>query len=411
MKNRENFPKSIGSNIDKFTDQNPLENRDIDFSDPNNFEEIYSNNFFIDRSDYKVLSQQRDKDGNLMNMQKVSEKMVTGALELISKMDGSAVNEFGEENGIVYDEVVYLDKSARPVEWLVHRFWEKFSVEGVKRPHSSAVAIDRSDDLSRLGIRNIDGRDIETGKIIMPSDIDKHLKDPEVAKIWHDMKTELRALYVEGEIDPDGNIEKQIWNMPTRLDGKNVMIIDECQRSGSTLALAKKLYSEAFPDLNQENLTGEYLWKKDGVKMVNGEIEQGSVPVWYNSSNTKGRGIGERDEKYVDRLYEINPTQQNLRRKIGSFLLATPHHDLLVDGENIKYQKDNLARDLARDFKQLYKDMVEGRGLLVAPMTYGLDRIDRFYRVQGIVPKINEEGYDDWSDIQRFREFINKKAA
>ena len=62
---------------------------------------------------------------------------------LISVIDGRL------SEGIAYDHVVYLDKSARPVSWLVNMFWNELALKdsnstAVKKPKHSYINIDRS---------------------------------------------------------------------------------------------------------------------------------------------------------------------------------------------------------------------------------------------------------------------------
>ena len=50
------------------------------------------------------------------------------------------------------------------------------------------------------------------------------------------------------EFDPE-----VIMNTPTGLEGKNITIIDEVSRSGSTLEIAKLLVSQAIPEAASVN--------------------------------------------------------------------------------------------------------------------------------------------------------------
>lgn len=98
---------------------------------------------------------------------------------LISKIDGSLDDEQP------FDHVVYLDKSARPVSWLINMFWNDFSVGGVARPHHSYINIDRVPWFRYVGLNvTDDGLNIETGHNATYSDFMKSILSIVSTSTW-----------------------------------------------------------------------------------------------------------------------------------------------------------------------------------------------------------------------------------
>ncbi len=101
-----------------------------------------------------------------------------------------------------YDHVVYLDKSARPVSWLVNMFWNDFAAEDLNgnkicRPKHSYVNIDRSPWFRNVGINvTDDGRQKENGELATYRDFVNNLHNLNKHHL-----AELRALYIDGRID------------------------------------------------------------------------------------------------------------------------------------------------------------------------------------------------------------------
>ncbi|MBP5787881.1 MAG: hypothetical protein J6Y19_08720, partial [Kiritimatiellae bacterium] len=99
---------------------------------------------------------------------------------LISVIDGT-VDKEGFGPGAPFDHVVYLDKSARPVSWLVNLFRNRFAAaawEGgpVPRPPHSCVNIDRSPWFRKVGIMvSDDGRQKLGGELATFRDFMNHI--------------------------------------------------------------------------------------------------------------------------------------------------------------------------------------------------------------------------------------------
>ncbi len=200
-----------------------------------------------------------------------------------------------------------------------------------------------------------------------------------------------------GDIDPNENIVDQVWGLPTKLDGKNVCVVDETMRSGSTLAMAQILHQMAIPMVGE--VSGEYFWTpdfKDQVSIGGGqqEIQQGSVPIWYDSKRTDGRGIGDRSDRYYDVKYENRKDQRSLKQKIGSMVLSAPRYTMASPNEEDKlfnYKKDQRFVDLAHDFKQLRSDYRDGKVLFIPPINYSDEKKIQAFEKQGLNYEVDED--------------------
>ena len=359
--------------------------------------------FSIDSIYYSILPYQQDSEGNTMEINENATKYISNTARMIAEADGSSE----KEGSFKPDTILFLDKSARPVSWFVQRFWKDLAVKDSKRPDFTFLNIDRTDIYNYLGVPNNDGRSLETGKILTPLDFDRIIKDPDSKHMLDDIINGIRAYYVDGDIDPNKDINKQIWSMKTKLDGKDLLIVDETERSGSTMHISKKLMKLAIPEIGM--IRGEYFWPKDGSEVVgygeDAEVKHGSVPIWYDPNEIKGRGIGDRNENYYSMKYERIQDQISLKQKLGSIALSAPILSNYSADGRFEYSKDDKAKKLADDIKQLRTDYRNGRVLLVPPFdNYSLDRMDEVLLRQGIQPKIDETGEYSWAMIRELKE-------
>ena len=253
--------------------------------------------------EYPVLKDQTHKvlkDKSIVNEYiNINENIINYVQDtalLISVIDGSVNSDSP------YDHVVYLDKSARPVSWLVNMFWKDFAItddEGnpVRRPQHSYINIDRAPWFRNVGIDvTDDGRQRADGELATYWDFMNHLCNLDKRHL-----AAIRALYIKGGIEKE-DIDS-VMAQPTILDGKRVLIVDEVSRTGSTLKIAVKLFQLAFPDAMVESA---YFWHPHESALVMGnEQVLTSLPVWYDPNTITGRGIGGLDEHYYRDLYEF----------------------------------------------------------------------------------------------------------
>ena len=280
--------------------------------------------FHIDPSDYPIFSQQggirknsytQKPEAKNLNIHETLGLMVGRTAETIGIMNG--------ENPDIppTDHVIYLDKSARPVSWLIDEFWDDCSDS--KKPSKSFLAIDRRVWFPKMGLELLPNEYVEEPSgathVASPSDVDKYFGAIEKDK---ETLARIRALYIEGGIeteDPD-----TILQTPTVLDGKNLLIIDEVERSGSTLHIAKRLLKAAIPELKSVN--GHVFWTDNTRDNGNGEQQMGFAPVWYpqDHSDWRGRGVKDINPVFFENQYNANPTPQNRALKFGAIVLGEP---------------------------------------------------------------------------------------
>lgn len=255
--------------------------------------------------EYPVLMEQTHKvlkDRSIVNERiNINENLIHYVQDtalLISEIDGS----LSEDRKEAVDHVVYLDKSARPVSWLVNMFWTEFAVKDaqgktVKRPAHTYVNIDRSPWFRKVGINvSDDGRQKENGELATYNDFINH-----AGNLTQRHLAEVRALFIKGGIEDED--VGHIMESPTILDGKRVLIVDEVSRTGSTLNIAVHIFKLAFPEAAE--IRSSYFWHPTEAPLkVGHENVLTSLPVWYDPNTFTGRGIGGLDRKYYRQRYE-----------------------------------------------------------------------------------------------------------
>lgn len=244
------------------------------------------------------------------------------------------------------DSVIWLDKSARPVSWFTDALWEQFAKPGELPPENEFLNIDRVNWFVRQGHRTE-----EAERRLGPEDFDINaVSDEDIAGI--------RAYFSIGKLDQENWIE-DVWKLPTRLDGKNVLIIDEVKNRGGTLSIATQLLKRAIPEMT---VSGDYFWNP-GRYAINpassdpSNMQMESAPVWYDKDNTLGRGIGEISLRYWKRLYEQDPSDENLKHLLAGHVLSSPLHDPVT----FEPVEDPLAMKLQQDIAYMTYGIADGR--------------------------------------------------
>ena len=215
------------------------------------------------------------------------------------------------------DHVIYLDKSGRPVSYLVNMFWDEFAPKDengqpMKRPPHSFANLDRISILNNL--LGLDGVN-ETNAWLKWEEHKHELTDFHYAK--------LRSLFLKEPLDPESPpTPEEIMKMPTILDGKNVLIVDEVEFGGLSMKMAEHLLKRAIPEAR---FAGTTFWQDATVPIVDGNNygvrdDEGGIdphkklnqdflkalPVWYHSDKAhfQGRGIGDVDKDVYKDLYD-----------------------------------------------------------------------------------------------------------
>ncbi len=360
-------------------EQNPNELRFPE--DPNQYseEELMSDpakRFHVNPDDFPIFSKQAEKGPNWGDPDETLPLDVTMGRFVKATADCIAVLT-GEDKSMdrrteiipAADHVIYLDKSARPVSWLNNTFWDAFTNK--QQPSHSYLAIDRMEWFERTNTPVTINGYIEdaSGESSHVARFDDFLKenvtDEDIARI--------RALYIPGGIE-DEDIEK-IMNTPTNLEGKNITIIDEVRRSGSTLEIAKYLVSRAIPEAASVN--GYSYWNAGSQTSTDGEKQMRGVPVWYDSTSHLGRGIGDVNESFFAKRYEKYPNPKTRAQKFGSIVLG--------EYMDLANEPGNKSRQLAKEIQIMRKEWDDGHIMMPAPKHYDEEKWIDHLESQGVV--------------------------
>jgi hypothetical protein len=284
----------------------------------------HENNSEIIEFKYRILGNLEDRV-----------EYITLTDRLIQKMVGSKT-----------DTAIYLDKSARPVAWLVNELWDTLAPRDkdgniLKKPDTKFLNIDRE----QWGA--IIGRSEELGGI-------------NVDRLPKERLAELRELYapISGEGNP-GDV--------SLLTNRNVMVVDEVSVSGDTLTMSNSILNLAFPDAAK--IEGAY-WMYGHVTTDprSGVRKNTKLPVWYSDRQNTGRGVADRDTGKSAR-------SKSSRQRIGKYWLSTTFHD----------GQDPDGTALRNEVKQTGADLREHKILYKPASGWGDDELDaRMLRINGI---------------------------
>lgn len=320
---------------------------------------------------------------------------VSSTDEVIGKLDGSIplqkMTVFRSVNGQFVEEkkdlpppsdVIYLDKSARPVEWFVREFWPLLSSPGTdgeepQLPQSRFLNIDKDDWLRRIGVP------------------EKHIQDApdslvDFSKIDHDLLTRLRSIFSTVHVTEDSR--EEVWNHPTQFDGKHVMILDEVKSSGQTIRTAQQLLTLAYPEAT---FSGSH-WMIPELRYLNpGSTENFAmkrVPPWYSNVRESGRGVSDKSPLWHDKAEALGQPVSE-KSKIGyDFLSTPPHHP-----HTFERIEDTLATKLRQDIKTLAKAVADHE-VLYRPSPTRIDAEDE--KIIERIEHLNDMSFDAWK-IQR----------
>lgn len=318
--------------------------------------------FRVDPADYPIFREQTTKPTLETRAVRPLDDTLATYVSLTADTVAAIAGETGESHRhkapealqTPFDHVIYLDKSARPVCWLVNVFWDDFSSS--ERPPHSFLSIDRAEWFRRVGLNSsIDGRDRDTLDLFTPGDFAQRADSVSLAD-----RASIHALYVDDGVnteDPDA-----ILDLPTSLDGKRVLIVDEVSRTGSTLEIAATVLKQAIPNV-AEVATYEF-YHKHGVVSNNqtGERELSDAPIWYNRDRVEGRGIGEIRPDHYEQRYLEHPNPRTLAQRLGARVLASP-----ID---LRQEAGQASRELAREIKQMRRDFDAGKIFFTHPDYY-----------------------------------------
>jgi|GEM_PF-1304793 len=270
---------------------------------------------------YELLKGHGRTDGTYKTSQQLRMEYITLTDQLIDKIQGGAYRtnpETGQVEKQPFDHVVFLDKSARPVAWLMQELWPKLAFDEDEKPTPMPTIdflnIDRHQWIDLMDVNGSGMLEVDH----LPKHITRGLRSVFASPVVkHGIEKEIEAAAEEGvTLHPDSFLER-FDTTPTLLDGKNVLIVDEVRSTGRTKDIAVKLLSAAFPTAHIEGTfwmssqTARLTPKAGGIAFGNADL-----PVWYREDTVLGRGIG-------DRQLESGVEPKSLTQKLGRYFLSS----------------------------------------------------------------------------------------
>lgn len=205
------------------------------------------------------------------------------------------------------DTVVFLDKSARPLSWMVREFWDIFA-PGKPMPEMKFVNIDAAQwaNMPSDGARPTEE---DMAEVVVTQD--------EIQKL-RTIFTPKEAVWHEGDESTLGLADH------TYLDGRRVLVVDEIKTTGSTLKFASQVMQQAFPEATDIQatswMTATFIKKGQG-------LYPREIPVWYHHEVEAGRGVGDApDREWLSRRFDT-PDEDSLQLRAEFRQLAKDVRD------------------------------------------------------------------------------------
>lgn len=277
------------------------------------------------------------------------------------------------------DTAIFLDKSARPVAWMVHTFWDQLA------PRTEDGSIPKEPEIKFV---NIDRE--QWGAVIGRSESGALNVD----NIPAERIDELREVFapVAGADKNDGDESDSLF------DGKRVIVIDEVRSSGDTLAMSTAIMNRAFP--GAEEFRGTY-WMGRPAKLDprSGGRVNPELPIWYSDRVSTGRGVADRDASK-------SRNSNSGRQRAGRYWLST----------TFRQGRDEDGLQLRREIEHMSEDLAAHR-LLYKPAP-GWDRetvAKRIERLDGILApeyvQLRRESRNDAELMKNYAAFLIEKTS
>lgn len=218
----------------------------------------------VDPDHYQVLRPD-SYHTSITSQEKLLEKYIHLLNPIIEKVAGSA-----DKPG--FDSIVFLDKSARPLYWMLKEMWPYIAPQ-VAGPDGQPQAIAMPD----IKFANID-------RLAWRKDPQQEIEEGGARQITSEDAAGLRAIFNYGSKSND-------------LVGKRVLIIDEQAETGDTMKVARRLFEKAFPESDFETMAWirhPHSMGRDGTRVSTVK----EIPMWYPPKDAKtnlhketGRGV------------------------------------------------------------------------------------------------------------------------
>lgn len=276
----------------------PPQSRDSEHYQPTLFEVMDASDRLELEKDYKILD---------------SPELRADYVSYTERLIANIINEEA-------DDVVFLDKSARPVAWMVRSLWPMLGIDDNGRPVEEPKMYFANIDREQWG--HIMGRSEDRQGGIDASKVPAEIID------------DLRATYTSRTLKDGESADKE----KTLFDNRKLMIVDEVKSSGDTLVMADRLFSRAFPEAE----TTTTYWMPPVVKTLRTGIKvNADLPVWYDDYEMTGRLVG-------DRSIKASEQSTSRRQRRGALFLSTRFPKPDKRGLRLKAEIEQLAYDVNR---------------------------------------------------------------
>lgn len=217
--------------------------------------------------------------------------------------------------------LIFLDKSARPISQLFRTIWDSMHKEESSKPNHGFLHVDRE---------------------LWPELFEKDeagILETTLEGIKNRIISLERGRQALSEIRDNFGFRDSGYFDGRGLDEKSeVIVVDEINSSGATLYIASAMMELAFPGLKVKS----HVWMP--ARIVNFSMGPGTfqrqMPLWYSDISSDGRGIGELER--------------------GKLVTSSPYN---AEGENVATSQ--LSRDYRNDFKLMIKELNDREGNLL----------------------------------------------
>ena len=226
------------------------------------------------------------------------------------------------------DELVFLDKSARPVAWFVRSLWPTLGFK--EFDENGKPVIEPMPDMKFLNI------DREQWEPMMGRSEGKDGEGITLKYVPEDTIDSLTGLMAERILGPNEYVSN---HEPTFFDNKNILIVDEVSASGDTLRMAQALLGKAFK--KAASIEGVHWMAPEKIyDKKSGGTKNARLPIWYSDSTPFGRLVGNRDSVKSRRSFSA-------RQQRGGQFLSTRFNEPDRRGIALRKEITQLGKDVA----------------------------------------------------------------
>lgn len=213
------------------------------------------------------------------------------------------------------DYVVFLDKSARPVAWLMKSLWPMLGVDDDGNPAR----------MPEIRFANIDR---EQWSIIMGRSTDKE-GGAGISGVPQSTIDDLSDTF--SDHNPPSH------NVPD-INHARIRIVDEVMASGDTIRMATGLFQRAFPEAEVHDIY--WMTPETKVQKRDGARYNAELPVWYKDNDMRGRLV-------ADRNIRVSEKSPSTAQRQGAVFLSTRFSNVDQAGVALKHEMEQLAHEVS----------------------------------------------------------------